>query len=75
MVSTIITNKVSVYELSENTIPYSGIYIVALNDNDLAYAKRILESQDFFNYVQEIGISANGKSKRITVKDINNFIF
>ena len=75
LVSTIITNKVSVYELSENTIPYSGIYIVALNDNDLAYAKRILESQDFFNYVQEIGISANGKSKRITVKDINNFIF
>ena len=63
-----------VYELGANAIPYSGIFITAKNGNDLKLAKKILESKNFFKYVQSIGTSANGSSKRITVKDINNYI-
>lgn len=74
LLSTIITQKVMVYELDTNTVPYSGIFITAQNGNDLKQAKQILESSEFLNYVQEIGISANGSSKRITVRDINNYI-
>ena len=74
LLSTIITHKVMVYELDTNIIPYSGIFITAKNDNDLTQAKQVLESDKFLKYVQAIGISANGSSKRITVKDINNYI-
>lgn len=74
LLSTIITNRVFVYDLDELTIPYSGIYIVSRDNNNLQAAREILESPKFFNYVQSIGITANGTSKRITVRDINNFI-
>lgn len=36
-------------------------------------AKTILESDEFLEYVNEIGINANGKSIRITAKDVENF--
>ncbi len=74
LLSTIITNKVFVYNIDSETVPFSGIFITPKNNNDLNLAKKILESQKFWEYIKIIGINANGFSKRITVKDINNFI-
>ncbi|MDD3139143.1 MAG: N-6 DNA methylase [Lachnospiraceae bacterium] len=76
LMSTVVTNNVELYELDINTIPYSGIYIISKNeDYDLNDAKKILQSKEFLEYVQRVGISVSGKSIRITCKDINNFEF
>jgi hypothetical protein len=75
LLSTLVTNKVKVYELDKKAIPYSGIYIVAKPGYQLSYAKRILESEDFFNYAKKVGIHANGTSIRISINDIKNYQF
>lgn len=74
LLSTVITKEVKVYELPNETIPYSGIYIISEKEN-LNKAKEILESKEFLKYVKNIGINASGESIRITSKDINNYIF
>ena len=71
--SFIVTNKVKVYELEEDVIPYSGIYIVPKAELDLSLAKKILESDEFLEYVNDIGIYVSGSSLRITANDIKNF--
>ncbi|WP_169084093.1 Eco57I restriction-modification methylase domain-containing protein [Paenibacillus sp. PL91] len=75
LLSTVVTKQIKVYTLSKDCIPYSGIYITKKTDLSLDYAKGILESKDFHEYVKSIGTNANGTSLRITVKDINNYIF
>lgn len=76
LLSTVVTNKVEAYILEKNIIPYSGIYITVKSGKySLEDAKQIIQSELFFDYVQRIGISVSGKSKRITCKDINNFTF
>lgn len=76
LISTIVTNTVEIYHLDNITIPYSGIYITVV---DSAYtlqdAMNILTSDEFMNYVKNIGISVSGRSLRITCKDVNNFRF
>ncbi|MBU3098078.1 MULTISPECIES: Eco57I restriction-modification methylase domain-containing protein [Clostridium] len=75
LISTVVTNKVNVYLIGPKEVPYSGIYIIAKANNNLDIARRILESEDFFNYVIKIGTPASGKSVRITADDINKFKF
>ena len=75
LLSTIITKRPKVYFLDSDCIPYSGIYITTKGKLTLENAKKILESDAFYKYVQNIGISVNGNSKRITSEDINNFEF
>ena len=76
LLSTIVTDKVEVYELDAETIPYSGIYITIKDERyNLDDALRILKSREFMEYVMNLGISVSGKSKRITCKDINNYEF
>lgn len=74
LLSTIITNNVPVYRIDPETVPFSGIFITSPQGNNLNEANRILASEKFWDYINAIGINANGTSKRITVKDINNFI-
>lgn len=74
LLSTVITKEVKVYDLSSDTIPYSGIYITSDKEN-LNRAKEILKSDEFLQYVKDIGINASGESIRITSKDINNYSF
>lgn len=74
LLSTVITKEVKVYDLSSDTIPYSGIYITS-NEENLDIAKEILKSDEFLKYVKDIGINASGESIRITSKDINNYEF
>ena len=76
LISTIITNAVEVYKVDANTIPFSGIYITVKNPAySLDDAIDILKSEQFLQYVQNIGINISGKSLRITCKDINNYLF
>ncbi|MBX4263773.1 Eco57I restriction-modification methylase domain-containing protein [Clostridium estertheticum] len=75
LISTVVTNKVNVHSIGRKEIPYSGIYIISEANYDLDVARRILESQEFFNYVIKIGTPASGKSVRITADDINKFLF
>ena len=75
LMSTVITNRPEIYELDAETIPYSGIYITAKQGNTLADAKRILSDKRFIQYVESLGISISGKSKRITCKDVNEYRF
>lgn len=75
LVSTVVTNKIKVYEVNQREIPYSGIYIISNHDYELEYAKKILESDAFLKYVNNIGTPASGSSLRITSDDINDFLF
>ncbi len=74
LVSTVVTERVYVYEVSKQEIPYAGIYIVSNGKYDLNIAKRILESQEFLQYIKGIGTPASGSSLRITANDINNYM-
>lgn len=74
MISIIITNGVKVYELGVDEIPYSGIYITKKDSNNtLEEAKSILESNDFNEYINSIGIDSSTKSKRITPNDLKKY--
>lgn len=75
LISRIVTNKVNVYELGKEQIPYSGIYIIQKKELPLKMAKEILENNNFYNYVKEIGINVSGNSFRITSNDLNNYMF
>lgn len=75
LISTVVTKQVNVYNISEQDIPYSGIYITKKTELGLDFAKRVLESNEFFEYANSIGINASGSSLRITAKDINNYLF
>lgn len=78
LISTIITDKIPIYRLSKECIPYAGMYIVPQDNNNLYSlddALNILNDVKFMNYVQNIGIHISGKSLRITSKDIENYRF
>ena len=77
LLSTIITNNIPVYYLNKQDIPYSGLIITKQQGStlSLSIAKKILESQEFLEYVQSVGVPLNGNSIRITSKDIENFTF
>lgn len=73
MISSVITEKVHVYELDAQTIPYSGFYIIPVAEKNLDFAKEILESKEFYNYLETRAINASGKSIRISVNDVKNY--
>ncbi len=75
LTSTLVTKNVKVYTLTEECIPYSGIYITSKGEFCLDKAKKILQSLNFYEYVKSIGINASGDSIRITAGDINNYEF
>ena len=53
-----------------------NVYIKKKNKKyNLDYAKKILESEEFMDYVKKVGINISGSSLRITSKDIENFKF
>lgn len=75
LLSSLITSRLKSYFLTENDVPYSGIYIKRKGELPLERAKEILESTEFFEYVKKIGKNANGTTIKITTKDINNYYF
>lgn len=73
LISTVITKKIKVYDLDQNSVPYSGIYIIPKQGMNLEIAKEILETKSFLDYITSMGINVNSNSIRITARDINNF--
>ena len=73
MISSVITESVKVYELDADTIPYSGFYIVPKRNIGLEIAREILESKDFYNYIESRAINASGRSIRISVNDVRSY--
>lgn len=74
LISSIITNKVETYKLSEYVVPYAGFFITQKRkDINLDKAQEILQSHKFYSYVQNIGVRVSGKSLRITSRDIENY--
>lgn len=75
LISSIFSKKIKIYSLDEEEIPYSGFYITSKANLGLDDCTKLLKSQEFSNYVYSIGTNANGESLRITVKDIEDYIF
>ena len=74
LISMLVTNEVKVYMLDKQTIPYSGLIITQkFKDISLEKAKEILEAKKFLRYIENIAVSANGITKRISSKDIENY--
>lgn len=75
LLSTVVTDRVRVYELGDDWVPYSGIYLTMENELSLEIAVKILRSNEFLKYVESIGTHINGSSIRITPSDIEKYIF
>ncbi|MBQ4559508.1 MAG: N-6 DNA methylase [Tyzzerella sp.] len=78
LISTIITEEVSVNTLTRECIPYAGMYIVPRENNErytFEDAIRILRSEEFKQYVEDVGIHISGSSVRITSKDVEDYRF
>ena len=75
LISTLITKKAHVYELESDVIPYSGLYIVPIKELGLNIAKQVLESDNFLKNMESIGVNASGNSRRISSKDIEEYLF
>lgn len=75
ILSSFVTVAPKVYQLDEYTVPYAGICITTHSEYSVDVAKHILESDDFMNYVRQIGVCTNSGSYRISPTDINKFRF
>ena len=75
LISTIATDKLIVYELDPDEIPYSGLYIVPIKNLDLSFAKSILSKKSTMRYLKASGIVLSGSSIRISTKDVENLKF
>ncbi len=76
VISTVITGSVHAYILDRDVVPYSGLYITVKERPDslsLQKAKELLESQDFFKYIEPLGVNASGNSIRIVAKSICDY--
>lgn len=75
LISTIATNRIVVYKLNKEQIPYSGLYIIPKKELSLEFAKGILTKKSTMKYLKASGIVLNGTSIRISTKDIENLKF
>lgn len=75
LLSTLITGEVKCYELDKETVPYSGMYIVPRENYQIEQAEQIIGSREFYEYIKSIGIHANGKTYRISPRDVADFVF
>ena len=75
LTSFVVTNKVNIYKLGSDVIPYSGIYITQKSQFSLKVAFELLNEERFFKYISNVGTPASGNSFRITANDIKNYKF
>ena len=73
----VITKKVETYLADEMTIPYAGYFVKSKKNSKfgLAFAKKLLESPAFYNFVKSHGTPTTKTSYRISVKEIENYQF
>lgn len=75
ILSSVLTHSVNPTLLSDVEIPFSGFYITQKRDLSLQQGMKILENSEMKDYLLSVGISVNGKSKRLSVKDIEDYHF
>ena len=77
IMSVVITNKVNIYDIGSEAIPYAGVYIRTLQSSEMGLdkAKEILQSNLFYEYIKRCGTPTTTSSYRISVKDIENYYF
>ena len=75
VIPSILTMNIQATIVEEEVIPCAGVYITARGERTLEEAKAILESAGFSNYLMEIGIFTTGRSRRVSVHDIENYVF
>ena len=75
LTSFVVTNKVNIYKLGSDVIPYSGIFITQKSQFSLKVAFELLNEERFFKYISNVGTPASGNSFRITANDIKNYKF
>ncbi|WP_228478960.1 Eco57I restriction-modification methylase domain-containing protein [Listeria seeligeri] len=75
LISSVFSKKIKIYNIGVDGIPYSGFYITPKADINLDECSNILSSRRFSEYVHSIGTNASGESLRITVKDVENYMF
>lgn len=75
VIPSILTGHICVTIAAEGVIPCAGFMITERGERTLEEAKAILENSDFYAYLQRIGIFTTGKSRRLTVKDIEDYTF
>ena len=66
-------NSMKVYEVSEETIVYSGIYITCQKNENITYIKEILESEEFCKYAKIVGKDMSGNYKSISSNNIKSY--
>lgn len=73
----VITNSTRTYIAEQTAVPYAGYFIKAIPGHDLTLedAKTALESNRFYQYVQKVGTPTTVSSYRVSVNDINEFMF
>ncbi|MCM1500981.1 MAG: N-6 DNA methylase [Clostridium sp.] len=73
----VITNSTKAYIASKDAIPYAGYFVTVRPDSGMTLkdAKAALESAQFYQYVQEVGTPTTISSYRVSVHDINEFMF
>ena len=75
MISSVISEDTRAYLLLDGEIPYAGLYIIPTGEITLEDLLAALNSDGFKKYVSSVGVSVSGSSKRITTKDVENFVF
>lgn len=75
MISSIISEDTKAYLIEENVLPYSGLCITCAGAISLETLLAELNSKNFKEYINHVGVSVSGSSKRVTTKDIENYVF
>ena len=75
LISSVISECTKAYLLKSDEIPYSGLYIIPTGEILLSELLKQLNSEKFISHIFKVGVCVNGKSKRITPSDIENYVF
>ncbi len=71
----VITKSVSIYLSEDEEIPYAGYFIKQKKGSlfTLKDAQKVIESEEFYEYIKECGTPTTPTSYRISVNDIKRF--
>lgn len=75
LISSVISDCTEPYMLDIDEVPYSGLYIIPISNMTLDSLLPILKSSEFKKHIKSTGVCVSGTSKRISPKDIENYIF
>lgn len=74
LISSVVSACTNAYLLSEDEIPYSGLYIIPTGNIPLSKLLVQLNSNAFITHISTVGVCVSGQSKRITPDDIESFV-